>query len=79
MVTEIFDYEVVKPDQSEILIKKGYITVGSLIWNNKEFDYEFLGKERVCQKELVEILGAITKLNKRSVLPKWLRWGSGRI
>ena len=75
MVKEYFDYQVVKPDQSEIEVKRGfYNVVGYLIWNTKTHIYEYKGKEPVAQEELQEILKSLIKLNKKSVLPKWLFW-----
>jgi len=79
MQRTIFDYEVVKPDQSEIKIKKGYAEyVGSFIWDERKFEYNFLGEKAITREELKEILISLIKLNKKSVLPKWLQWSTNK-
>ena len=70
-----FDYEVIKPDQSEINIKKNYDIGGKFIWNTSIYKYQYLGIKSITQGEIEEILDAIKKLNKKSILPKWLKWG----
>ena len=79
MQRTIFDYEVIKPDQSEIKIKKGYAEyVGSFVWDERRFEYNFLGEKAISLDELREILQSLAKLNKKSILPKWLQWGTKR-
>jgi hypothetical protein len=74
-----FNYEIVKPDQSEIDIKRGYRDIaGKFVWDPLTHKYTFLGLLRVSEPEMKEILGSMGKLNKRSLLPKWLAWGSSR-
>lgn len=78
-MVEKFDYEIIKPDQSEIEIKRGYRDiVGKFIWDPSTHKYTFLGQMKISEPELKEILGSMSRLNKKSVLPKWLRWGSLR-
>jgi len=72
---EIFDYEVLSPDQSMIAIKKRHDVFGGFIWNEDTHMYDFRGKLPVTQEELFEILESLKKLNKRSVIPDWLKWG----
>jgi len=75
MVREIFDYEVIKPDQSEIMISRVFREyVGKFVWDERTHKYEFKGIVPVSDEELEELLKAIKKLNNRSILPKWLKW-----
>lgn len=77
MGREKFDYEIIKPDQSLIKIKRGYSDeVGFLTWNDRTHKYEFLGTKAINDEEIIEIVGAMKDLNKKSKLPKWLQWGS---
>lgn len=77
MASEKLDYEVMKPDQSEIKIKRSYASiVGRLIWNNKEHKYEFASDSNVNYYEMKEIIKSMEKLNKKTILPRWLQWGS---
>jgi len=69
------EYEVTKPDQSEIEIKRTFgIVIGKFIWDIDEHRYVLEGISNIKQEELVEILEAIKKLNKKTILPKWLNW-----
>lgn len=78
MAREKLDYEVMKPDQSEIRVKRSYASiVGRLIWNTKEHKYEFASESNVTYHELKEIINSMEKLNKKTILPRWLQWGSG--
>lgn len=70
-----FEYELAKPDKSEILVKRDYgETIGKFLWNYQKHNYDFLGELRINESELKEIVAAIKKLNLDSKIPKWLRW-----
>lgn len=76
MRKSLFEYKVVKPDQSEIDIHKGYHeVVGKFVWNDFN-EYSYLGITAINQDQLTEILESLKMLNKRSNLPKWLQWGT---
>jgi hypothetical protein len=75
MAKELFDYELVKPDRSEILIRRGYNeNIGRFIWDYQRHTYGFLGEKKVSEDELKEIFESLKKLNLDTKLPKWLRW-----
>jgi hypothetical protein len=75
----MFDYNVIKPDQSLIEIRRGHRDViGHFVWNDQEHFYDFLGMMTINEKELVEILDSVKKLNRKSILPSWLQWGSSK-
>jgi hypothetical protein len=79
MVREQFDYNVVKPDQSIIEIRRGpREVIGDFVWNDEEHKYDYLGILPITEREVEEILQSIKKLNKKSVLPQWLNWGYSR-
>jgi hypothetical protein len=70
-----FEYELAKPDKSEILVKRGYDeTVGKFLWNYQKHNYDFLGEKKINESELKEVVAAIKMLNVDSKIPKWLRW-----
>ena len=79
MSKEQFDYNVVKPDQSEIEIKKGFKeVVGRYVWEDRDHKYMYLGEHPVTESELSEIFNSLKKLNKKTILPGWLSWGSAK-
>ena len=75
----MFDYNVVKPDQSLIEIRRGHRDVaGYFVWNEEYHNYDYKGILPINEKELIEILDSIKKLNKKSLLPGWLQWGRSK-